>query len=216
MRAYLTEHTKVMGFLKKRTFFSHQARSQILSSVVREKETTMGCLSLNKIGLSKIAKVPGMVILGVLALAFLVFPLAAFANCGQPAPDAATLESRMALFGPTCGSGKLTATQASLAAESWNTKAGTKSAPALNSAESLLAAAGRCTFDTIKTGQKVALQNGDILLITITKNSQEVPAIGEVVNGKIVLIAGDGQGGHFDKLVQNPNIKIANANLPQD
>src|SRR4051794_6559909 len=100
MGACLIKHTELMGFSKD-VFLPSSPFSDPLS-IGREKETTMKHVSLNK----KLMKVPGLLILGLLAIAFLAFPLAAFAGCAGPAAvpnpkaKATFLEP---LFGPSCG-----------------------------------------------------------------------------------------------------------------
>lgn len=191
-------------------------------------------VSLNKIRLSMIAKVPGMVILGVLAIAFLLFPLAALAACGQQAAaQAGTLESHESLFGKPCGGTPLSTQQASELTSSWAQAPKAKNATVSTSTTapkpstttpnsgvlsglSLLGAVARCSFVTVKNGDKVQLADGDICLITLqNKDGSDTAIIGEVVGGKLVAVAG-GNGKHFTRIIQNPNIKLSNAILPQE
>jgi hypothetical protein len=224
-------------------FSSHQARSHY----VREKETIMKHVSLNKIKPSMITKVPGLFILGLLAVAFLVFPLAAFAGCGggQAAAQAGTVQSVMSLFGKPCGGTPLSTQQASQLAASWvdptkaaaNKNATIGNNPAQASATTtkpsadpntsstgsriggiqFLGAIARCSFVTVKDGQKATLQNGDVALVSITKKDGTVtPLVGEIVNGKLVLLSGNGNGQHAVKLVSNGvNVKLGNATISQ-
>lgn len=237
MRACLTKYTKVMGFAKD-VFLPSSLLSDPLI-IVREKETTMRRVSLNKIRLSMIAKVPGMLILGVLAIAFLLFPLAALAQCGGggQAAQAGTLESDESLFSPKCGGTPLSTAQASELTASWaqapkakNATIGTtapktttttpKTSTTPNSGVlsglSLLGAVARCSFVTVPNDKKVQLADGDICLVTLqNKDGSDTAIIAEVVGGKLVAVAGN-NGKHFARLVQNPNIKLSNAILPQE
>jgi len=204
-------------------------------------------VSLNKIRLSMIAKVPGMLILGVLAIAFLLFPLAALAQCGggQAAAQAGTLESDESLFSKPCGGTPLSTQQASELTASWAQAPKANAAPKAKQATigttapktttttttpktsttpnsgvlsglSLLGAVARCSFVTVPNGKKVQLADGDICLVTLqNKDGSDTAIIAEVVGGKLVAVAGN-NGKHFARLVQNPNIKLSNAILPQE
>lgn len=210
---------------------------------------------LSKIRLSMVAKIPGMVILGVSAIAFLLFPLAtALAGCGGgggAAAQAATLESHEPLFSPKCGGTPLSDAQASELVGSWPKPPTAKASPKTTNATigtttttapktstnpstganpntsttpnngvlsglSLMGAVARCSFVTAPNGQKVQLQDGDICLITVqNQNGTDTAIIGEVIGGQLVAVAGQ-NGQHFQKLIQNPNIKLSNAVLPQN
>jgi hypothetical protein len=213
-------------------FSSHQAHSHY----VREKETIMKHVSLSKIKPSMVTKVPGMLILGLLAIAFLLFPLAAFAGCGKPAAaaQAGFIQSKESLFGKSCGGTPLSPAQASLLAASWadpnkaiNKNATIGSTPPKTTTTtttttsgrlaglSLLGAIARCTFVTVKSGENVTLQNGDLVLVSLAnKDGTDTALLGEIVNNKLVLLSGDGQGNHAVKIANNPNIKLVNGILP--
>jgi hypothetical protein len=207
--------------------------------IVREKETIMKHVSLNKIKPSMLTKVPGLFILGLLAVAFLLFPLAAFAGCGQQAAaQAGLIQSRMSLFGKACGGTPLSTQQASLLAASWAdpTKGATSKNATIDNKPaqpqpqpgsttpassrltglSLLGAIARCSFVTVPDGQKVSLANGDLVLVSVTQKDKTItPIVGEVVGGKLVALTGDGQGQHAVKIANNANIKLSNGTLPK-
>jgi len=201
--------------------------------IVREKETIMKHVSLSKVRLSEVTKVPGLFILGIFAIAFLLFPLAAFAGCGGApvAQQAGFIQSKESLFGKSCGGTPLSTQQATLLASSWAspTKNATVSSGAVpkpvanpnapaNSrlvGLSLLGAIARCTFVTVKSGQKVNLANGDLVLVSLTaKDGSQTAILGEIVGGKLVALSGDGQGNHAVKLANNPNVQLTNGILP--
>jgi hypothetical protein len=187
-------------------------------------------VSLNKIKLSMVTKVPGMVILGVLAIAFLLFPLAALAACGQQPAQAATIESTESLLGPGCAGSPLTNAEESALNSSWiqpqknatvstttpkTSASGTASQPS-DSSINFLARMARCSFETAKTGQNVPLVNGVIGLATLdNKDGTTSPIIFEIVGGKPVAVTG-GNGQHFVKLNSNPNIKFTNGSISND
>jgi hypothetical protein len=161
-------------------------------------------VSLNKIKPSALLKVPGLLILGLLAVAFLLFPLAAFAGCGgQQAVPKATLKiaSIEPIFGPNCG-GSASTKNATVTGSPANTAPTTTTKPSPVSS-SLLAGITKCRFVVVKPGQQVVLHNGDIAVGTISQADQNGKAgsVGDVVFGMIIggqfrAIHGDGNGGH--------------------
>lgn len=191
-------------------------------------------VSLNKIRLSMVTKVPGMVILGVLAIAFLIFPFAALAVCGQQPAQAATIESTESLFSKQCGGSPLSTQQASELAGTWPKAQSQKNATVSTTAPktgttspadtttpnngvlsgiSLLGAVARCTFVTPKQGQNVNLENGDIVLASLeNKDGTTSAIIGEVVGGKFVAMTGN-NGKHFLRENKNANIKFTNGSI---
>lgn len=194
-------------------------------------------VSLNKIKLSMITKVPGMVILGVSAIAFLLFPFTVLAGCGGggQAAQAATIESTESLFSKSCGGTPLSTQQASELESSWakapqsknatvsttapktSTSSSSSAATAPNngvlSGISLLGAVARCTFVTAPSGQNVTLNNGDLVLASVANKDGSTSAIiGEIIGGKFVAVTGN-NGKHFVKLNNNPNIKFTNGSI---
>jgi hypothetical protein len=177
-------------------------------------------VSLNKIKPSALIKVPGLLILGLLAVAFLLFPLAAFAGCGgaKQAVPKATLKvaSLEPIFGPSCGG----------AAASKNaTVTGSPSTPAQGStttdanpspvSSSLLAGITKCRFVVVKSGQQVVLHNGDIVVATIAQADKSGKAgsagdavFGLILNNKFRAINGDGNGGHAVGMVNANSINF--------
>jgi len=164
-------------------------------------------VSLNKIRPSALLKVPGLLILGLLAVAFLLFPLAAFAGCGgAKAVPAATLKvaSVEPIFGPNCG-GAASTKNATVTGNAANPAPSSKTSGANPSpaSSSLLAGITKCRFVEVKPGQKVVLHNGDIVVGNISKADQNGNAgnvgdtiFGMVINGQFRAINGDGKGGH--------------------
>jgi hypothetical protein len=173
-------------------------------------------VSLNKIKPSALIKVPGLLILGLLAVAFLLFPLAAFAGCGgQQAAPKSTLKiaSVEPIFGPSCGGAAPTknATVTGNPADPTSTT----STPANPVTPSLLAGITKCRFVVVKPGQKVVLQNGDIVVSTISQADKNGKAgsvgdviLGIVIGGQFRAINGDGNGGHAVGIVQPKKINF--------
>jgi len=166
----------------------------------------MNIVSLNKIRPSALLKVPGLCILGLLAVAFLLFPLAAFAGCSAaPAPKATLNISHVEpLFGPNCG-GAAAKTNATISGTNPTTltTTTTTTSPTNPVNISLLTGIAKCQFAQVKLGEKVALHNGDIVLGQISKadNSGKAGSAGDVIlgmviNGQFRAINGDGKGGH--------------------
>lgn len=174
----------------------------------------MGHFSLNKTSFSKVAKVPGMAILGLLALGFFLFPFAVFAQCGQP--DVANADSILDIQGSSCAGRTITNAQASTAAQEWSVgskgqaNASKVTAATLDPAFAELVRISACTFVSVKTGQKVQLHNGAMILATENKNGKTVPLILMVVGGRLVAVTHQGSG-----MNQNPNVKLVNGVLPQ-
>jgi hypothetical protein len=176
-------------------------------------------VSLNKIRPSALMKVPGLFILGLLAVAFLLFPLAAFAGCGAPPAPKATLKvaSLEPIFGPNCG-GATATTNATVSGTAANpaTTSGTSPNPA---ASSLLAGIAKCRFVLVKPGEKVVLHNGDIVVGQVTKSDQNGKAgnvgdtiFGIVINGQFRAINGDGNGGHAVGILSGNSVNFALGN----
>jgi hypothetical protein len=180
-------------------------------------------VSLNKIKPSALLKVPGLLILGLLATVFLLFPLAAFAGCGgkqdvpNPTAKATFLEP---LFGPSCGGSKAT-TNATVTGTAPKTPTGNPPVQPVATGSSLLSAIAKCHFVTIKDGQQVLLHNGDLVLAQITdpgnKGKQVVdkgdPILCMVVGGQLLPIAGHGSTTINPKKV---NFQLANAKIQLD
>jgi len=176
-------------------------------------------VSLSKIKPSALIKIPGLFILGLLAIAFLLFPLAAFAACGQaPAPKATLkLASMMPTFGPNCGG----------AAASKNaTVTGNPADPATTGnanpspvSSNLIAGITNCRFVVVKPGQKVVLHNGDIVVGTISQADKSGkagnvgdPVFGMVINNQFRAINGDGNGGHATGILNGKTINFSLGN----
>jgi hypothetical protein len=215
MGACLIKHTELMGFSKD-VFLPSSPFSDPLS-IVREKETTMKHVSLSKIKPSALIKVPGLFILGLLAIAFLLFPLAAFAGCGQaPAPKATIkLASMMPTFGPSCG-GATTNKNATVTGNPANNPPSTTTNPVT---PNLLAGITNCRFVVVKPGQKVVLHNGDIVVGTISQTDKSGKAgnIGDVIFGIVInnqfrAINGDGNGGHATGIIDGKTINFSLGN----
>jgi hypothetical protein len=190
---------------------------------VREKETTMKHVSLNKIRPLALLKVPGLCILGLLAVVFLLFPLAAFAGCGGAAAvPKATLNIRSLepIFGPSCGgaaptkNATVTGTAANPAPST--TTGGANPSPATSS---LLAGISKCRFVQVKPGQKVVLHNGDIVVGQISQADQSGKAgsVGDVIFGMVInnqfrAINGDGNGKHAVGIINGKTINFSLGN----
>jgi hypothetical protein len=181
-------------------------------------------VSLNKIKPSALIKVPGLLILGLLAVAFLLFPLAAFAGCngGAAAAPKATLKiaSVEPLFGPSCGgaaptkNATVTGTAANPAPSSQTS--GANPSPV---GSSLLAGITKCRFVVVKPGQKVVLHNGDIVVgsIAVADKSGKAGSVGDtilgmVINGQFRAINGDGNGGHAVGILNGKTINFTLGN----
>jgi hypothetical protein len=214
MGACLIKHTELMG-LSKDVFLPSSPFSDPLS-IVREKETTMKHVSLSKIKPSALIKIPGLLILGLLAVAFLLFPLAAFAGCGgqQQAPKATLkIASVEPIFGPNCG-GAAASKNATVTGNPTTTTT-TTTTTANPVTPSLLAGISNCRFVVVKPGQKVVLQNGDIVVSTISQadKSGKAGSVGDVILGIVIggqfrAINGDGNGGHAVGIVQSKKINF--------
>jgi len=165
-------------------------------------------VSLNKIKPSTLIKVPGLLILGLLAVAFLLFPLAAFAGCGgaKQAVPKATLKvaSVEPIFGPNCG-GAASTKNATVTCSPSTPAQGSTTTDANPSpvSSSLLAGITKCRFVGVQPGQQVVLHNGDIVVGTISQADQNGKAgnvgdtiFGMVISGQFRAIHGDGNGGH--------------------
>jgi hypothetical protein len=214
MGACLIKHTELMGFSKD-VFLPSSPFSDPLS-IVREKETTMKHVSLSKIKPSALIKIPGLFILGLLAIAFLLFPLAAFAACGQaPAPKATLkLASMMPTFGPSCG-GAATSKNATVTGNPANPTSTTGNPVTPN----LLAGITNCRFVVVKPGQKVVLHNGDIVVGTISQADKSGKAgnVGDVIFGMVIggqfrAINGDGNGGHATGILNGKTVNFTLGN----
>jgi len=185
-------------------------------------------VSLNKIKPSTLIKVPGLLILGLLAIAFLLFPLAAFAGCQGPASvpnpkaKATFLEP---LFGPSCGGSKVTtnATVTGSPAQPNPAQPNPAQPNPADTGSNLLSAIAKCHFVPVGP-QQVVLHNGDLVLAQITdpgnKGKQIVdkgdPILCMVVGGQLIPIAGHGSTTINPKKVnfqlQNAKIQLANGN----
>jgi len=186
-------------------------------------------VSLNTIKPSMLTKGSGLLILGLLALAFLLFPLAAFAGCAGPAQvpnpkaKATFLEP---LFGPSCGGSPITknATVTGAPVKPNPVQPNPVQSSPVDTGSSLLSAIAKCHFVTIKDGQQVLLHNGDLVLAQITdpgnKGKKVVdtgdPILCMVVGGQLIPIAGHGSTTINPKKVnfqlQNAKIQLANGN----
>lgn len=151
-------------------------------------------VSLNKIKPSALIKVPGLLILGLLAVAFLLFPFAAFAGCGggkqKAQPVAANVTNIEPLFGPNCGGSAAAQKNATV---STKPQPSTAQSPADGSpsqaapvASNLLSAIAKCKFVVVKPGQQTLLENGDIVLGQTVKGQTDF--IGIVIGGKVNFI----------------------------
>lgn len=177
-------------------------------------------VSLNKIKPSALLKVPGLLILGLLAVAFLLFPLAAFAGCGGAAAvPKATLKvaSVEPIFGPNCG-GAASTKNATVTGSPANTAPATTTKPSPVST-SLLAGITKCRFVVVKPGQKVVLHNGDIVVGNISQADQNGKAgsvgdtiFGIVINGQFRAINGDGSGGHAKGILNAKTVNFTVGN----
>ena len=176
-------------------------------------------VSLNKIKPSALLKVPGLLILGLLAVAFLLFPLAAFAGCSAaPAPKATLkIASVEPIFGPLCGGAATTTTTNATITGSPTNPAPTTTKP-LPASTSLLAGITKCRFVVVKPGQKVVLHNGDIVVGAISQADQSGKAgnvgdtiFGIVINNQFRAITA-GNGGHASNILSGKSINFSLGN----
>jgi len=160
---------------------------------------------LSKIRPSVVTKASGLFVLAVLAVAFLLFPLASLAmGCSGP-PQKATLKGVESLFGPSCGGSSLTK---NATITGTTPKPGTSTADAIPSS-ALLSAVSKCKFVVVKPGQKPILQNGDIFLAQGVDGNDFV---GVIAGNKARLLVGDPTtGAHAVSMNNNFNIGFVNA-----
>ncbi|HWS83212.1 MAG TPA: hypothetical protein VN207_03030 [Ktedonobacteraceae bacterium] len=162
-------------------------------------------VSLSKIRPSVATKVSGLFVLAILAVAFLLFPLASSAmGCSGP-PQKATLKGVESLFGPSCGGSSVTKNA---------TIAGTTPKPNTSTADvipssALLSAVSKCKFVVVKPGQKPILQNGDIFL---AQGVNGTDLVGIIVGSKARLLVADPTTGTHAVTINNKfNIGFLNA-----
>lgn len=171
-------------------------------------------VSLNKIKPSTLIKVPGLLILGLLAVAFLLFPFAAFAGCGGKKQAAAAVKANVTniepLFGPNCGGSAAAQKNATV---STKPQPSTAQSPADGSPSqaapvpsNLVSAIAKCKFVVVKPGQKTVLENGDIVLGQTVKD--QTAFIGIVIGGKINFITQHATGEN-----KKANISLNNAGV---
>jgi hypothetical protein len=166
---------------------------------------------MRHVSLSKIRKVPGMLILGILAIGFLVFPLTTLAACGGGGGNAATVKLTLrATLGMNdqgkCFNAPPNAKLASTMIQTWGTtlgakatkgkKASTKTATSNNNqvaAVTKLVSAASCTWTMIKDGKNGTLGGGDEALLTSQDNQGNLTVYRAIkVGNQIFMVANKG------------------------